>query len=126
MESIIAWLIAISLLTTWILFFIINIKIVRKLRKNPVTKDELGFHLWWGWYALNISQALFFSKEWTNKRRNCSHGYMFANYDLVHQYTTRFEKVICKIFVLLGMFLLISLLIAIIWDGLELLIRLVS
>ncbi len=101
----------ISLTSAWILFFIINLKIVRRLRKNPITKDELGFHLFWGWYALNISEALFFSKKWMTKRRSRPHGYMFANFNLVHQYTTPFEKVICKLFVILGLLSIVSLLI---------------
>ncbi len=99
-----------SMIVSWILFFIINIKTVRRLRKNPITKNELGFHLFWGWYALNISETLLFSKEWTIRRRNSSNGYMFANYDLVHQYTTPFEKVICKLCIILSLFSVLGLL----------------
>jgi len=109
----------------WILFFIINIKTVRRLRKNPITRDELGFHLFWGWYAITISQALFFSKEWTTKRRNRPNGYMFANKDLVEQYTTPFEKITCKLMIILGFFALASLLIFMILDAVTFLIDLV-
>ncbi len=126
MESIVAWVAFFTVISICVLFFIINIKIVRRLRKNPITKDAMGFHLFWGWYALNISEVLFFSKKWMTKRRNRSHGYMFANYDLVHQYTTRFEKLICKIFVLLGMFFGVGILIMMVLDGLEFLMRLAS
>jgi len=114
-----------SLIIAWILFCIINIKTVRRLRKNPITKDELGFHLWWGWYALNIAEAIFFSKEWMAKRKKRSHGYLFANKDLVEQYTTPFEKIICKLMVSFGLFFLVGILILIARDGVVFLIDLV-
>ncbi len=99
----ISWVMLVSGWITFILFFVINIKTVRRLKKNPVTKGELGFHFFWGWYAITVSQALTFSKEWTTKRKKRSHGYMFANYNLMYQYTTPFEKILSKIFILLGL-----------------------
>ncbi len=112
MREIIVWTIFLSLMFTPILFFIINIKTVRRLRKNPITKDAMGFYLFWGWYALNLSVALFASKKWMTKRRSYSDGYLFANPDLMRQYTTPFEKVICKLFVILGLFSVLGLLIS--------------
>ncbi len=112
MGLIVVLVLCFSLALAWILFFFINIKIVRRLKKNPITKDAMGFHLIWGWYALNISEALFFSREWVTKRRGCSHGFMFADYELIHQYTTPFEKLICKTFVILGLSSVIGILIS--------------
>ncbi len=126
MESIEAWVVMFSVLMGWVLFFIINIKTVRRLRKNPITKDELGFHLFWGWYALNLSVALFASKKWMIKRRSHSDGYLFANPDLMRQYTTLFEKIICKTLILLGIFILVFVFINMLLDGLKFLMRLVS
>ncbi len=125
MEFVVALTIFISMMVIVILFFIINIKTVRRLRKNPITRDELGFHLWWGWYALNVAEAVFFSKEWMAKRKKRSHGYMFANKDLVEQYTTPFEKIICKLMVGFSLFFLVSMLILIALDGVVFLIDLV-
>ncbi len=112
MREIIVWAIFLSLILTPVLFFIINLKTVRRLRKNPITKDELGLSLVWGWHAITVSEALLFSKEYTTKRRKRSHGYMFANYDLVYQYTTPFEKAICKLFIILGVFSVLGILIS--------------
>ncbi len=99
----------ISLIMTCILFIVINLKTVRRLKKNPITKDAMGFHLIWGWYAPNISLALFVSKKQMTKRKECSHGFMFADPDLMRQYTTPFEKVICKLFVILGLLSVVNL-----------------
>ncbi len=100
-----------SMIMACMLFFFINLTTVRRLRKNPITKDELGFHLFWGWYALNISEALFVSKKRMTKRRSHSDGYLFANPDLVRQYTMPFEKVICKLLIILGLFSILGVLI---------------
>ncbi len=126
MEKIVAWVVFFSLISICFLFLIINIKTVRRLRKNPITKDEMGFHLFWGWYALNLSVALFASKKWMIKRRSHSDGYLFANPDLMRQYTTLFEKAMCRTLVLLGIFMLVIVLINTALDGLAFLIRLVS
>ncbi len=100
-----------SMITAWILFFFINFTTVRRLRKNPITKDGLGFHLFWGWYALNMSLALFVSKKRMIKRRSHSDGYLFADPDLMRQYTTPFEKIICKLLIVTGLFGVLGLLI---------------
>jgi len=124
MEFIVPLVLIFSAVIGWILFFIINIKTVRRLRKNPVTRDELGFHLFWGWYALNISLALFVSEKKMIKRKNHSDGYLFANQKLVQQYTTPFEKIICKLLVLMGILMLASVLVFMIMDGAEYLMSL--
>ena len=126
MESIIPWVVVLLLIMIVILFFIINIKTVRRLRKNPITRDELGFHLVWGWYAITISLTLFVSKERMAKRRSYSDGFLFANQDLVAQYTTPFDKAICKLFISFGLFFLACMFIVIAWDGVEYLMDLVD
>ncbi|MCF6325448.1 MAG: hypothetical protein L3J89_14215 [Gammaproteobacteria bacterium] len=126
MESIIPWVVVLLLIMIVILFFIINIKTVRRLRKNPITRDELGFHLVWGWYAITISLVLFVPNERMAKRRSYSDGFLFANQDLVAQYTTPFEKVICKLMASLVLFFLAIALMLMIGDGAEYLMDLVD
>ncbi|VAW86245.1 hypothetical protein MNBD_GAMMA17-1010 [hydrothermal vent metagenome] len=126
MESIIPWVVMLPAIMAWILFLFINIKTVRRLRKNPITRDELGFHLVWGWYAITISLTLFVSKERMAKRRSYSDGFLFANQDLMAQYTTPFEKVICKLMASLVLFVLVCMFLLIAWNGVEYLMNLVE
>ncbi len=116
MEKIISWMVVLSLILTVIFFIIVNLKIVRKLKKNPTTKNELGLSLVWGWGALTVSQALFFSKKRMTEMRSRSHGYMFANYELVHQHTSKLDKILAGIFTFFYLLSAISLLISIVLD----------
>lgn len=66
---------------------------VRKLRKNPKTKDALGLEYASGWDIVNVAQALSFPKSWTNKIENSPLSFMYANAAILHENTTRFDRV---------------------------------
>ena len=56
-QTILAVLLATTFIA-WILFVIFGQITVRKLRKNPETKHELGIEFVSGWDIFNVAQAL--------------------------------------------------------------------
>jgi len=78
-----------------ILFVIFGQVTVRKLRKNPVTKHELGIEFVSGWDITNVAQALsvpaWLEKKFKNKT-------LHANPDLLYKHTTVFDRVLARMF----------------------------
>ncbi len=78
-------------LFTFVLFGQIT---VRKLRKNPETKDELGIDFISGWDILNVAQALSLPSFLTRKFRDSPLSALHANSDLLKQHTNKFDKIL--------------------------------
>ncbi|MFA7556158.1 MAG: hypothetical protein WCY88_18100 [Spongiibacteraceae bacterium] len=71
---------------------------VRKLRKNPATKDKLGLELTSGWDILNVAGALS-SPEWLRDRFSTSRfSGLTANYQLLYENTSKFDRVLARVF----------------------------
>ena len=87
------------------IFFVLFGEIsVRKLRRNPQTKSELGLDYVSGWDILNVVGALSLPRSWNRKLRSTSAGVaMQANADLLYRYTTRFDRVLGRIYFFLLM-----------------------
>jgi len=86
-----------------ILFVIFGQVTVRKLRKNPVTKHELGIEFTSGWDILNVAEALALPKAITRriKRKSISIGLgqgFEADADILHKHTTAFDRVLAHLF----------------------------
>jgi len=81
------------------IFFILFGQItVRKLRKNPETKDELGFEFASGWDILNVAGALAMPR-WLNRKLKDSHlSFLYANTTILDKNTNRFDRVLAVIF----------------------------
>ena len=71
---------------------------VRKLRKNPKTKDALGIEYASGWDIINVAQALAFPRSWSKKMENSPLSFMHANSELLHENTSRFDRLLGSIF----------------------------
>jgi len=83
-----------------ILFVIFGQITVRKLRKNPETKQALGFEFASGWDILNVAEALTLPKAITRRaKRNA--GIFQADPDLLYKHTTLFDRVLARSFYLL-------------------------
>ena len=91
----------------WILFIIFGQVTVRKLRKNPETKQALGIEFASGWDIFNVASALSLPKAIAQRlRRNSeSMGLGFeADPDILYKHTTMFDRVLARVFCILFSF----------------------
>jgi hypothetical protein len=71
---------------------------VRKLRKKPEMKNELGFELASGWDILNVAGALS-APKWLREKFSKSRLSGFtANYQLIYENTSKFDRVLARVF----------------------------
>ena len=89
---------------TLILFVIFGQATVRKLRKNPETKDSLGMEFVSGWDIFNVAQALALPRKYAQWRKKAPLGMLHADADLLHKHTTRFDRILARVFYIPFMF----------------------
>ncbi len=70
---------------------------MRKLRKNPETKHELGIEFAGSWDIFNVAQALTLPETVAQRIRRNSMGFE-ANPDVLYKHTTMFDRVLARIF----------------------------
>lgn len=92
------------------LFLIFAWTTIRKLKKNPETKDALGFEFINGLSIFSVAQALSWPRSITQKTEKKTHSYMLANANLIHQHTNTFDKILARTFYWSIIFVVISLL----------------
>ncbi|WDE02918.1 hypothetical protein SG34_015865 [Thalassomonas viridans] len=71
---------------------------VRKLRKNPKTKDALGMEYVSGWDIVNVASALAIPRSLSRKLEKGPLSYLYANSDLLFENTTKFDQLLGAIF----------------------------
>ena len=81
-----------------ILLVIFGQTTVRKLRKNPNIKNELGLEFASGWDILNVAQALATPKKIHKILESGQLSFLYANSDLIAKHTNRFDKILAIIF----------------------------
>ena len=96
-------IISFFLLVSAILFVIFGQVTVRKLRKNPETKHELGIELVSGWDILNTAQALSMPNSILRKFKNSRLSFLEANAELLYKHPTIFDRLIARVFFWLWM-----------------------
>lgn len=99
--SILSTLFAISVAFAFIacIFYVIFGQVtVRKLRKNPETKDKLGFAFVSGWDIIKVAQALSLPRFMTDKFKQSPLSGLFADADVLFEHTTRFDKILARLF----------------------------
>ena len=85
-------------LIVMILFVLFGQLTVRKLRKNPATKNELGIEFASGWDILNVAGALAMP-TWMNKKlKSTPLSGLYANAEVLHKHTNRFDLFLARIF----------------------------
>lgn len=72
-------------------------KTVRKLRKNPDTKNALGLEFISGWDIVNVLSALSLPRKLIRKFRETIVSPLNADADLLYKYTTRVDRVLARI-----------------------------
>jgi len=102
-------------LIAWILFVIFGQVTVRKLRKNPETKQVLGIEFASGWDIFNVAEALALPKAVAQKsRKHPTMGTLHADPDVLYKHTTVFDRVLARVFCALFYFSGLSMIILII------------
>lgn len=83
---------------TMIFYVLFGQLTVRKLRKNPETKQELGMEFASGWDIFNVAGALAMPRWLNRKLRSTQLSFMYADADLLEKHTTIFDKILAVIF----------------------------
>ena len=89
------------MLISWVFFVIFGQVTVRKLRKNPETRQALGLKFTSGWDIINVAQALSIPKTIAQKLRRKSEAMglgLEADPDLLYKHTTVFDRVLARLF----------------------------
>jgi hypothetical protein len=81
-----------------ILFVIFGQITVRKLRKNPTTKDQLGVELASGWDILNVAKAIALPRFITDKFKASPLSALHANTDELLKHTNQFDRILAHLF----------------------------
>ncbi|WP_404338578.1 hypothetical protein [Pseudoalteromonas mariniglutinosa] len=71
---------------------------VRKLRKNPKTKDALGLECVSGWDIINVAQVFSLPRRWVRKIESSKFSFMYAHSTVLFENTTKFDRVLGCIF----------------------------
>lgn len=71
---------------------------MRKLRRNPSIKHELGLEFASGWDILNVAQALATPQKIHKILENGQLSFLYANSEAIAKHTNRFDKVLAIIF----------------------------
>ena len=71
---------------------------VRKLRKNPETKDKLGIEFASGWDILNVAGALAMPRWFNHKLRNSQLSSLYADADILEKNTNVFDRMLAIVF----------------------------
>lgn len=81
-----------------ILFVLFGQITVRKLRKNPATKDKLGVEFTNGWDILNVAEALALPQFMTRRLKDSPLSGLYADKDVLGKHTSKFDKILGFIF----------------------------
>ncbi|MDN3473253.1 hypothetical protein [Pseudoalteromonas sp. APC 3355] len=71
---------------------------VRKLRKNPNTKELLGMEYISGWDIINVAKVFSLPRKWMLKVEKSKFAFMYANSSALYENTTIFDRVLGCIF----------------------------
>ncbi len=91
-------LIFIFMLIACFLYVVFGQVTVRKLRKNPKTKDALGLEIVSGWDIINVAQALAFPASWINKLEESRISFLYANAKILRENTNRLDRILGSVF----------------------------
>lgn len=89
---------AIFMLFSLVLYVVFGQVTVRKLRKNPETKDVLGVEFASGWDIINVAQALAIPRSWSKKLEHSPLSSLYAKSECLRENTNRFDRVLAAIF----------------------------
>jgi hypothetical protein len=71
---------------------------VRKLRKKPETRDQLGIEFASGWDILNVASAISRPKWLSDRYKKSSLSALIASSDVLYRNTTLFDRILARLF----------------------------
>ena len=86
------------MLIACLLYVIFGQVTVRRLRKNPKTKEALGLEFVSGWDIINVAQALAFPASWSRKLEESRISFLYANAKMLRENTTRLDRFLGSMF----------------------------
>lgn len=98
LPTILVMIMIVASMFTGILYVAFGQITVRKLRKNPKTKNCLGIELVSGWDIINVAQALSIPKSWSKKLEERQFSLIYANSNLLFENTTKFDRFLAMFF----------------------------
>ena len=90
-----------TLMVSLVLFVLFGQIAVRKLRKNPETKDHLGMSLASGWDIINVANTFCEPKWYRERVKKSPMAALSADYDLLYKHTTLFDRILARVFMCL-------------------------
>ena len=81
-----------------ILFVVFGQVTVRKLRKNPAVKDDLGFEFASGWDIINVAHALSMPLWLSDKLQEGSLSFLEANARSIKKHINQFDLFLARAF----------------------------
>ena len=91
-EAIAFWILMCSGLVTGILYVVFGQVTVRKLRKNPATRDCLGLEFTHGGDIGNVARALGWPRWMQERSERGALGFMLAKSQVIREHTTRLDR----------------------------------
>jgi len=103
LELILFGIILATMFIVMVLYVLFGQLTVRKLRKNPETKHELGIEFASGLDILNVAQALTVPRATMRKYKNKQTflSAFYADADLLYKHTNRFDRVLARVLYIL-------------------------
>jgi len=90
--------VCIFMLIACFLYVVFGQVTVRRLRKNPKTKDALGLEYVSGWDIINVAQALAFPASWSKKLEESRISFLYANGKMLRESTTKLDRILGAMF----------------------------
>lgn len=81
-----------------ILFVVFGQVTVRKLRKNPKLKGDLGFEFVSGWDIVNVAHSLFIPLSLSDKLHKGPLAFLEANARTIREHTTKLDLFLARAF----------------------------
>jgi len=91
-------LVSLFILLACVLYVLFGQITVRKLRKNPKTKEALGFEYVSGWDIINVAQALSLPRAWTRKLEKSPLSAIYANSGVLFDNTNKLDRMLGAVF----------------------------
>ena len=91
-------IVGICMFLTAILYVAFGQVTIKKLRKNPKTKDALGLEYVSGWDIINVAQVLAIPRSWSRKLEKIPLSSIYANSGLLFENTSKLDRILVAVF----------------------------
>ncbi|KEQ11537.1 hypothetical protein [Endozoicomonas numazuensis] len=86
-----------TMILAWCFFLVFGQVTVKKLRKNPETKDALGVEYMSGLDTLNVAEALSTPRALNKKLEASPLSMLHADSELLYRHTTLLDRILARI-----------------------------